>query len=99
MTEAESLLWERLRRKGGMNIKFRRQQIVEGFIVDFYCEKAKLIIEVDGSVHDTDEQRAIDEHRRKVFLACGLREMRLTNQDIFSDIETALEKIREGALG
>jgi very-short-patch-repair endonuclease len=99
MTVAESLLWERLHRKGGMNIKFRRQQIVYGFIVDFYCEKAKLVIEVDGPVHDTDEQKAVDEHRRKVFLARGLKEMRFTNKDVFSDIETVLGKIREGVLG
>ncbi len=95
MTRSESLLWERLRRKGGMNIKFRRQQVIEGFIVDFYCENAKLVIEIDGSVHDTEEQKNIDEHRRTVFRARGLRELRFANSEIETAIETVLEKIKE----
>jgi very-short-patch-repair endonuclease len=95
MTEAESLLWSRLRRKGVLNIKFRRQQVIEGFIVDFYCEPAKLIIEVDGSIHNTEKQKAIDEHRRHVFLSRGLKEIRFVNEEIFSDIDSVIKKIEE----
>jgi len=94
MTEAETILWERLRRKGILNVKFRRQQVIEGFIVDFYCESVKLVIEVDGSVHDTEDQKAVDEHRRKVFQACGLKELRFANREIVGDIETVVQLIR-----
>lgn len=51
MTSAEKILWEHLRAKRFKNFKFRRQQIIEGFIVDFYCHSLGLIIEVDGEVH------------------------------------------------
>jgi len=94
MTEAETILWERLRRKGILNVKFRRQQVIEGFIVDFYCEAVKLVIEVDGSVHDTENQKAVDEHRRKVFQERGLKELRFSNQTIVTDIETVMQMIR-----
>ena len=94
MTEAETILWERLRRKGILNVKFRRQQVIEGFIVDFYCESVKLVIEVDGSVHDTENQKVIDEHRRKVFQARGLKELRFANQTIVTDMETVIQMIK-----
>jgi hypothetical protein len=75
-------LWARLRGKNLLGIKFRRQQIIEGFIADFYCEAAKLAIEIDGGIHSTQEQKALDEHRRKVFEARGLRELRFSNTQI-----------------
>jgi imidazole glycerol-phosphate synthase subunit HisF len=88
MTFAEALLWERLRRNQ-LGIKFRRQQIIEGFVADFYGESARLVIEVDGGVHDTPEQKSIDERRRNVFKSRGLREIRFSN----IQIETALEAV------
>jgi len=66
MTAAESVLWEHLRRKSLHGFKFRRQQVIEGFVADFFCEKAKLVVEVDGGVHETEMQKKIDEHRRAV---------------------------------
>jgi very-short-patch-repair endonuclease len=52
MTPEERILWERLRRNGLNGIHFRRQQVIDGYIVDFYCQSANLIIEVDGEVHE-----------------------------------------------
>ena len=49
-TEAEALLWSRLR-NSALGVKFRRQQVIRGFIVDFYCDAARLIVEADGGVH------------------------------------------------
>jgi very-short-patch-repair endonuclease len=95
MTEAEAVLWERLRNRklGGYN--FRRQQIVEGFIVDFFCEKAKLVVEVDGGVHNTEEQKKIDEHRRAVFKLRGLVEIRFKNEEILMNLGSVLQSINK----
>jgi very-short-patch-repair endonuclease len=58
-TEAENVLWQRLRDKG-IGVKFRRQHAIDRFIVDFYCAKSQLLIEVDGEIHDyTQEEDAI----------------------------------------
>ena len=64
-TEAESVLWEHLRNRKLDGLKFRRQQIIEGFIVDFFCHNLKLVIELDEEVHDIPDQKVIDEHRRQ----------------------------------
>lgn len=93
MTIAEKVLWEKLRRKHCHGLRFRRQQIIEGFIVDFYCEKLRLVIEVDGEVHNQDEQIMHDKHRKKVFTARGIREVRLNNRDVLDNIDDVLGKI------
>jgi very-short-patch-repair endonuclease len=56
--------------------------VIDGFIADFYCEEAKLAIEVDGKIHDEEEQQRVDEHREKVFQARGLHVLRLKNDDV-----------------
>lgn len=63
MTPAEKILWEELR-GSKLGVRFRRQQVIQGFIVDFYCHWAGLVVEVDGDVHDL--QREEDERREKV---------------------------------
>jgi very-short-patch-repair endonuclease len=93
LTPAEKILWERLRRKNILGVKFRRQQIIEGFIVDFYCEAAKLVIEVDGEIHFNPERQAIDLHRKNVFIARGLREIRFANNEILNTIDNVLLEI------
>jgi very-short-patch-repair endonuclease len=92
MTRAETIVWERVRRCQ-LGVKIRRQQIIEGFIVDFYCEKAGLVIEVDGPVHTIPERVAIDVHREKVFAEKGLTELRFTNQQVYNDIDAVMSKI------
>lgn len=95
MTEAEDILWKKLRRKQILGVKIRRQQIIEGFIADFFCEHAKLVIEVDGGVHLTQDQKAVDAHRKEVFEARGLKELRFTNKQIENDIEHVIGMITE----
>jgi len=70
MTPAEKLLWHEVRAKK-LGVRFRRQQVIAGFIVDFYCHRAALVIEVDGDIHDL--QRDEDERREKVLTGMGLR--------------------------
>ena len=95
MTNAETILWEYLRNKQLDGLKFRRQQVIEGFIVDFFCHKLKLIIEIDGDVHNNSKQKEIDEHRRKVFELRGLKEIRFTNDEVIHDTINVLKMIKK----
>lgn len=95
MTIAEKKLWARLRRKQVLGIKFRRQQIIEGFIVDFFCNAAKLVIEIDGGIHETDEQQLKDEHRRNVFKLRGLKEIRFNNDEVLNSLNNVVCAIRD----
>jgi very-short-patch-repair endonuclease len=97
MTPAEYILWQRLRSGRNHGLKFRRQQIIEGFIVDFFCHESKLVVEIDGGIHETRDQAKIDEHRRKVFAARGLREIRFANEEIFKDLDSVLDRIHTEA--
>jgi very-short-patch-repair endonuclease len=93
MTDAERILWERLRGGRLNGLKFRRQQVIDGFIVDFYCHTVGLVIEVDGAVHRT--QAIYDAQRERVLTARGLRVLRLSNDQVEQDIEGALKRIAE----
>ena len=85
-TPAEKKLWNYLRGNKISGVKFRRQQIIEGFIVDFFCHKAKLVVEVDGDVHDVVEQKTLDTRRKEVFIARGLKEVRFRNEEVLGDV-------------
>jgi very-short-patch-repair endonuclease len=91
MTEAEQILWQRLRtnRLGGWH--FRRQQVIGGFIVDFYCHAASLLVEVDGPVHA--KQADYDVERDRVLVAYGVRVLRVKNRDILENIDSVSENI------
>jgi very-short-patch-repair endonuclease len=92
MTPAERALWRALRRNVLDGLHFRRQQVIEGFIVDFYCDAAKLAIEVDGTPHE--EQGEYDEMREGVIALQGVRVIRIPNEAMH-DIEAVIEFIRE----
>ena len=91
MTPAERRLWQHLRanRLGGWH--FRRQQIIDGFIVDFYCHKAGLVVEVDGPIH---QQQEFEDHERTQALSGhGLKVIRFTNREVFDDLNQVLRTI------
>jgi very-short-patch-repair endonuclease len=69
MTPAEKILWNELR-ANKLGVHFRRQQVIAGFIVDFYCHKFALVVEVDGDIHDLQKEE--DERREKVLSALGM---------------------------
>ena len=83
MTPAEKILWQELRAKK-LGVHFRRQQVIEGFIVDFYCHKAALVIEVDGDIHDLQQEE--DVRREKVLSEMGLRIVRFGNDDVMKNL-------------
>lgn len=94
MTDAEKLLWAYL--KSGINgLKFRRQHPIGLYIVDFYCHPVRLIVEVDGKIHDKEEVRVSDEHREKDLLSWGNKIVRFKNEDVFNDLLKVLLTIKQ----
>jgi very-short-patch-repair endonuclease len=90
-TPAEDRLWQRIRKEQIGGIKFRRQHHIDRFIVDFYAPQVRLVIEVDGSVHEyTQEEDAV---RQQFLETLGLRVIRFTNEEVFGQLEAVLEKI------
>ena len=92
MTPAEKILWQELR-ANKLGVHFRRQQVIAGFIVDFYCHKAGLVVEVDGDIHDLQQQE--DARREKVLRMMGLRIARFRNDEVLKDLSATVGKIRE----
>ena len=93
MTVAEQRLWQRLRMHRVGKLHFRRQQIVAGYIVDFYCDAARLAVEVDGPVHEDPRQRERDEDRDQILAAHGVRVIHITNEEVFSKLSDVLSRL------
>ncbi|MFO5438001.1 MAG: endonuclease domain-containing protein [Dolichospermum sp.] len=90
-TLAEKQLWQRLKNKQLLGLKFRRQQVIDRFIVDFYCHEVKLVIEVDGEIHNYTQ---VEDAIRQEFLeSLGLQVVRVKNEDVLFRIEGVLEEI------
>ena len=94
-TDAENLMWQLLRAKRFMNLKFRRQHVIAPYIVDFYCHELALVIELDGSQHNTEDSRACDIERTKFLEALGLKVVRYWNNDVLGTTEAILEDLWE----
>ena len=95
-TEAEQLLWNKLRQQQLEGFKFRRQVSIGSIVVDFYCPELKFIIEADGGSHyATEEQRTKDKKRDDDSRSLGLSVLRFTNLDITGNIEGVIFKIKE----
>ena len=92
MTPSEQVLWRALRANRLDGLHFRRQQVIAGFIVDFYCHAARLVIEMDGAVHE--KQQEMDAERERILESLGFRILRITNTEIEGDLAAALEKIK-----
>jgi very-short-patch-repair endonuclease len=92
-TDAERNLWFQLRGRRLEGLKFRRQAPVAGYVADFLCEDAKLIVEVDGGQHD--EQLLTDDLRSKVLQGCGYEVLGFWNNDVLSNMDGVLRRIVE----
>lgn len=93
MTDAERRLWTRIRGKQLKGYQFYRQKTIGDYIVDFYCPKAKLVIEIDGGQHYTEEGREKDRIRDQYFVTAGLQVLRFSDRDILTQTDGVLEKI------
>ena len=91
MTRSEKLLWDRLRNRKVANCKFRRQHPIDIFIADFYCHEKKLVIEIDGEVHN--QQKEHDINRTAEMEIYGITVIRFTNEEVEKKLENVIGTI------
>lgn len=91
-TPAEKILWNELR-ANKLGVHFRRQQVIAGFIVDFYCHNATLVVEVDGDIHDLQQEE--DVRREKVFHEMGLRVVHFRNDEVMRKLSVVVGRIKD----
>jgi very-short-patch-repair endonuclease len=95
MTLAERVLWVKLKNRDIFKVKFRRQHPVWIFIVDFYCHEYKLVIEVDGEIHNESETKEYDLGRTAEIEKFGLKVIRFTNDQILYNIDSVVSEIHK----
>ncbi len=93
MTDAENRLWLRLRRKQLRGFPVYRQKIIGKYIVDFYCPKANLVIELDGGQHYSETGKAKDGARDDALREMGIKVLRFSDRDVFENIDGVMERI------
>lgn len=93
MTNAEKLLWNKLRKRQIKNKRFLRQYNVKHHVIDFYCPEIKLAIEVDGDTHCSYDEIINDFRRRLEIERFGIRFLRIRNEDVFGNIDEVILKI------
>ncbi len=96
-SEVEKVLWYKLRNRQLENLKFRRQYSIGNYIVDFVSVENKLIIEIDGGQHNSEEMKKLDRQRTKYLEDQGYRVLRFWNNEILENIDEVLESIKEEA--
>jgi very-short-patch-repair endonuclease len=94
-TEAEILLWSKIRLRQLKDLLFYRQKPLGGYIVDFYCPKAKLVLEVDGAQHFEKDAMEYDRVRDELLKNMGLTVLRFTNVDVLDNIDGVVEVIEK----
>lgn len=97
-TDAERILWGKLRNKQLTGVKFRRQQPIGGYIVDFVTFERKVVVELDGGHHKAQRQREKDEARNLWLRRQGYEVIRFWDNEVFENLEGVLETIREKLL-
>jgi very-short-patch-repair endonuclease len=91
MTETEKILWERIRKKQ-LGVRFKAQHPIERFIADFYCHQSKLVVEIDGKIHQY--QKEYDQGREAEMNKYDIKIIRFTNDEVINDIDQIIEKIK-----
>ena len=92
-SDAERLLWSSLKGSQLLGYKFRRQQGIGQFVVDFYCSAKRVAIEIDGATHWTDEEQSKDRERQDYIETLGVWVLRFTNDDVYTNID---KQIKDG---
>jgi len=93
-TRAEDILWEYLRNRKFLKLKFKRQYSIDHFVTDFYCSELKLAIELDGEIHLDHNVKVHDENRDGFLSGFGIKILRIKNEMIINDPEKGLELIK-----
>lgn len=92
VTHAEMIMWGYLRTRP-LGQKFRRQHPLYNYIADFYCHSLKLVIEVDGSIHNRPDIKQYDEEREKIIRSLGIEVLRFSNDDVLYEMEIVINSI------
>jgi very-short-patch-repair endonuclease len=92
-TFAEQVLWDTLRNNNFHGLKFRRQHPVGNSILDFFCVKYQLAIEVDGSIHHATDQRKLDADREEKIKELGIQIIRFSNDEVTHHVDSVIQKI------
>ncbi|MFH0891462.1 MAG: endonuclease domain-containing protein [Candidatus Falkowbacteria bacterium] len=92
-TISERVMWNALRNRQFLNLKFRRQHVIRGYIVDFFCAELKLAVEIDGPVHADIEQKQYDRERQADLENLSINFFRITDDEVERNIGRALEKL------
>ena len=95
LTKTEKILWEYLRNRKLDGLKFRRQHPIDKFIADFYCHEKKLVVELDGTVHEEKVNEDYDKARTYELTGLGIKVIRFRNHEVENDIEMVLKQIRK----
>jgi very-short-patch-repair endonuclease len=95
LSKAEAILWNHLSRKQMLGYKFRRQYSVDQYVIDFYCPRLKLAIEIDGDSHFVSRADERDKARQEHIKAYGFRFLRFTNEDVYKNIDGVCQNIYE----
>ena len=94
-TPGENAWWERLRDRRFLGLKFRRQVPIGPYVADFYCHDRRLVLELDGGIHEEERRKAHDDNRDANLIALGFKVLRFTNDDLLEDLDSVLEKARQ----
>src|SRR5437899_708211 len=97
MTETESLLWEKVRRKQIDALRFRRQYSVNALVLDFYCPEVRLNVEVDGDRHTQLLEQQHDRDRDEQLKELGITVVRFTNEDVKNTLDQVVQRIKDTA--
>ena len=95
MTPAELKLWEHIKDNKILGLRFRRQHPIDIFIADFYCHKIKLVIELDGRIHNNPENKGYDENRTSELERLGIKVIRFKNEEVLENIENLISKLNK----
>ncbi len=87
------MLWQKLKGRRLLGVKFRRQYSVDAYVIDFYCPELKLAIEIDGSSHDSAEARQYDKQRQKCIEECGIAFLRFRNDEVKNEIDAVVKRL------
>jgi very-short-patch-repair endonuclease len=98
LTPPETRLWVRLRRRGPGRPTFRRQYPIDPYVADFCCVEARLIVEIDGAVHDSPDQFRHDAARSQFLTASGFDVLRLAAADVMRDPDAVADRVIRAAL-
>lgn len=94
-TEPEEKFWQEVRNRKVKGCKFRRQHPVKGYIPDFVCLEKKLIVEIDGEYHNTEEQKKFDEFREKWLNENGYQMLSFTNEEVLNNLSRVIDKLSD----